>query len=132
MVFKRTLRCLAAAALASGALVAAPTAPALAGTALTCEYSFVAWTGGFWADLRITNSGPVISGWTARWSMAEPTTLGNVWSATMSQPDPQHMVAVNVSYNAVIAPGQSVLFGWTASANSTSRPTDITVNGVAC
>jgi chitin-binding protein len=132
MVFKRTLRCFAAAALASGALVATPTAPAHAATAVTCEYMFMSWTGGFWADLRITNGGPVISGWTARWSVPEPTTLGNVWSATMSQPDPQHMVAVNLSYNGVIEPGQSVLFGWTASATSTSQPTDITVNDVAC
>ena len=128
MLFKHALRCLAA----SVVLVAVAPAPAHAAPALSCDYTFIAWSGGFSADLKISNAGPPLSGWTARWTLAEPTTLGSFWSARMAQPDPDHLVATNVSYNAALGAGASVTFGWTASARSTSRPTDITVNGVAC
>jgi len=128
MLFKRAIRCLAAVAV----LVAVAPAPALAATALSCDYTFTAWHGGFSADLKISNAGPPLSGWTARWTLAEPTTLGSFWSARMAQPDADHLVAENVSYNAALGTGASVTFGWTASAPTTSIPTDITVNGARC
>ncbi|GAB3830402.1 cellulose binding domain-containing protein [Dactylosporangium cerinum] len=110
---------------------AAP-AVALPPVAVACDYSFVAWSGGFVADLTITNHGPAVIGWTARWTM--PTATGNLgaWQATMSQPDPFTVTATNLPYNAVIDTGRSVRFGWTASAASTGAPVDITVNGVPC
>jgi hypothetical protein len=113
------------------ASVAAPTAAATAGT-FACDYWFVAWSGGFIADLTIVNHGPVVNGWTARWTMRAAT--GNVaaWQARMEQPDPFTMTATNVSYNAIIDTGRSVRFGWTASAASTEVPVDVTVNGTPC
>jgi hypothetical protein len=132
MVFKHSLRVLVAAA-TSAALGATLATPARAATATAaCSYQFTAWSGGFSADVTIANSGPPIEGWTVRWSVGAPTTLGGVWSATMSQPDQVHMVATNVSYNAVIPTGRSVGFGWTAAAAATSTPTDLTVNGMPC
>ena len=44
--------------------------------------------------------------WTVRWSMSAPTTFGNVWSASMSQPDQTHLVASNVFYNTAIPTGR--------------------------
>jgi hypothetical protein len=132
MVFKRTLRCLAVAAVTSGALVATPTTPAHAQAALTCQYTFFAWSTGFSANLTIFNGGPTLSGWTARWSVPVPTTLGGVWLADMSQSGPLHLVATNLSWNATIPTGRATTFGWTASATSATRPTDITINGIAC
>lgn len=130
-MFTRTSRLLATAAVAAatGAMLSAP---AQAQTTITCDYQFTAWSNGFMANVTIKNSGPAISGWTARWSLGSPTVLGSVWSAVMSQPDPVHLVASNASYNATIPAGGSVDFGWTALAQSTSAPTDITVNGTPC
>jgi hypothetical protein len=130
-MFKRTLRCLVV-ALASGALVATPTAPAHAQTTLTCQYTFFAWSSGFSANLTIINNGPTLSDWTARWSVPVPTTLGAVWLADMSRSDPLHLVATNLSFNATIPTGRATTFGWTAAATSATRPTDITVNGIPC
>ncbi|GAA3213191.1 cellulose binding domain-containing protein [Dactylosporangium siamense] len=99
---------------------------------VACAYSFVAWPGGFVADLTITNHGPAVNGWTARWTMPTATANLGVWQATMSQADPFTLTATNLPYNAVIDTGRSVRFGWTASAASTEAPADITVNGVPC
>jgi hypothetical protein len=129
-VFRRPL----IAAMTAAVLPLAWSAPASAGGAgaLACDYQFVAWSGGFVADLTITNSGPVVDGWTARWTM--PAATGNLgaWQARIEQPDAFTMTAANLSYNAVIGTGRSVKFGWTASAASTGAPQDITVNGVPC
>jgi hypothetical protein len=99
---------------------------------LTCDYWFVAWSGGFVADLNIVNHGPAVTGWTARWTVPAPTGNLTVWQARMTQPDPFTMTATNLSYNAVIDTGRAVRFGWTASAASTEAPTNITVNGTPC
>lgn len=106
--------------------------PATAAGGLACDYTFVAWSGGFVADLTITSQGPAVSGWTARWTFG--TATGNLggWQAKIEQPDPFTMTATNLPYNAVIGAGRSVRFGWTASAASTAAPTDITVNGLPC
>jgi len=131
-VFKHISRVLVAATM-SVAVVAMTATPARAAVStVACAYRFTAWGGGFSADVTVTNSGPPIDGWTVRWTVGSPTALGGVWSATMSQPDQSHMVATNVVYNAVIPTGRSVGFGWTATAQSTSTPTDLTVNGMPC
>jgi hypothetical protein len=117
-------------------LVAVPFAvPAPASAAavdVSCEYWFVTWDGGFVADLTITNHGPAINGWTARWTLRTATGNLSAWQATMEQPSPFAMTATNLRYNAIIDTGRSVRFGWTASAAATEAPADITVNGVAC
>lgn len=120
-----TLRLLLAAALAAPALQApAPT--------VTCDYRFTAWPNGFMADLYITNHGPDISGWTARWTFNEPTANVTAWQANLSVRDGREAVATNAVYNGLIRNGQTLSFGWSATAASTSRPSDITVNGLPC
>jgi hypothetical protein len=42
------------------------------------------------------------------------------------------VIAADAVYNASIPSGQTVMFGWSATAASTSVPGDITVNGVRC
>jgi hypothetical protein len=128
-----TPRLSAAAALAVAAVAALlPAAPAAAASTVSCEYKFTAWPSGFMADLYITNHGPDIQGWTARWTFGEPTGNLNVWSAVMAIRDGREAIATNVSYNATIRSGQTTSFGWSATAASTSAPTDITVNGMPC
>jgi cellulose binding protein with CBM2 domain len=124
-----TPRLLLAAALALALL---PAAPAHAAPAISCDYRFSAWSNGFMADLYITNHGPDITGWTARWTFNEPTTNITVWQANLSVRDGREAIATNAVYNGLIRNGQTLSFGWSATAASTSRPADITVNGTPC
>lgn len=113
-------------------LVATLAVPAAAAPAVTCRYTFTAWPGGFIADLSITNNGPVIDGWTARWTFDVPATSVVGWSAALTLTDGVNVRATNLAYNAVIRTGQTTTFGWSATAPSTTAPTDLSVNGVPC
>lgn len=129
-----TPRPLIAAALTAAAVLvpAAPALPAPAASTVSCRYALVAWPGGFVADLYMTNNGPDIHGWTARWTFNEPTWNVSVWAATFTLSDTREAVATNLVFNDVIRTGQTLSFGWSATAASTSTPTDITVNGMPC
>jgi hypothetical protein len=113
------------------AVVATGATPASATGPFDCQYWFVAWPGGFSADLRITNSGPAVDGWTSNWTFDNDERLGNIWSAVMTQ-DGNRVSAAPVPWNRRIPSGGSVAFGWTAFASATRTPDDITVNGVPC
>jgi hypothetical protein len=107
--------------------------PARAATGgLTCTYTVInQWSNGFIADLAIANAGPPVAGWTARWTFAEPTSAVRGWSALITQRG-NRITATNTSWNGLIGTGQVVAFGWSATAASTSVPTDLSVNGTAC
>lgn len=116
---------------AAPALLAA--APAYALSPVSCHYEIRAWSGGFQADLSITNNGADIDGWTARWSFNEPTSAVQGWLALLTVQDNRDAIATNLVFNAIIRNGQTVTFGWSATAAaSPSVPDDITVNGVPC
>ncbi|MGI5176404.1 cellulose binding domain-containing protein [Dactylosporangium sp. CA-152071] len=112
--------------------LASPASAAAPAGDFSCDYRFFAWDGGFVADLTITNHGPAIDGWTARWTFSTATGNLGVWQARMEQPNPFAVTATNMPYNAVIDTGRSVRFGWTASAAATEAPHDLTVNGLPC
>lgn len=128
----RPARLLAAAVTAVLPFAWAAPASAAEGAAVVCDYRFFAWSGGFVADLTITNHGPAVNGWTARWTFPTATANLGVWQARIEQPDAFTMTATNLPYNALIGTGRSVKFGWTASAASTEAPAVITVNGTPC
>src|SRR3954471_5502671 len=95
-----------AATIAGAALLAAAVpAPATAGPIFPCTYPVTPWDGGFSADLRITNNGPTIESWTARFSFDTPTQLLGAWQALMTQQG-QTMTGVNMSFNGQIPTGQ--------------------------
>jgi cellulose binding protein with CBM2 domain len=107
--------------------------PATAGTAVTCAYKITnSWNGGFTADVDITNNGPVINGWTLRWTFTTPTAAVQGWSATLTEEEGNRATATNVSWNGTILTGQTASFGWSAAAVSTGVPTDLTINGTPC
>lgn len=124
-------RWLLGAALAGVVAGVVPATPASAAGSIVCHYTLIQWHGGFFADLKITNNGPTINGWTARWTFAEPTVVTSVWTAQLTQ-TASVATATNMSWNPTIATGTALTFGWTATARSTSVPTDITVNGQSC
>lgn len=119
----------AAPAYASAGAAAAPAAD----QAVTCTYIVrTSWTGGFTADLVVTNNGPTIDGWTIRWTFPDPTTILGAWSSQISETSAGAVTATNASYNAQIATGRTMAIGWSASGLSTAAPTDITLNGAPC
>lgn len=84
------------------------------------------WTGGFTATVAIKNTGTsTISGWTLGFSGAFGIT--NLWNGTLSGQTGAFSVK-NASWNGVIAPGQTVTFGFQGSGTPTT-PTDFVLNG---
>ncbi|HEU5356817.1 MAG TPA: cellulose binding domain-containing protein [Actinocrinis sp.] len=123
----------AAGCLLVAAMAGAPARAATTAT-VTCTYIIQnTWYGGFSADIKITNTGPVaINGWTVRWTFNEYTTDISTWQSNLSAPDGLHATATNASYNGTIPSGYATSFGWTGRSTSVSVPTDLSVNGVAC
>jgi hypothetical protein len=100
-----------------------------------CQVSYVKneWTGGFTANLTVTDTGTAaVNGWTLKFVFPGDQKVTNAWNATVTQSG-NAVTAVNASYNAAIAPGGNVQFGFqgTWTANDTS-PAAFTLNGSAC
>jgi hypothetical protein len=101
----------------------------------TCQVAYVKneWGGGFTANLTVTNTGTTaINGWTLAWSFPGDQKVTNAWNATVNQAG-SAASAANLSYNAAIAPGGNVQFGFqgTWTSNDTN-PAAFTLNGTAC
>ena len=100
-----------------------------------CQVSYVnsAWAGGFTANLTVTNTGSTaINGWTLAWSFPGDQKVTNAWSATVTQTGAA-VSATNVSYNAAIAPGGNVQFGFQGTwTNNDTSPATFTLNGSTC
>jgi len=101
----------------------------------TCQVSYVKneWTGGFTANVTVTNTGTAtVNGWTVKFSFPGDQHVTNAWNATVTQSGTA-VTATNVSYNPTIAPGGNVQFGFQGTWNSNdTSPTTFTLNGTAC
>jgi lysophospholipase L1-like esterase len=101
----------------------------------TCQVSYVKseWAGGFTANLTVTNTGTSsVNGWTLTWRFPGDQKVTNAWNATLTQSG-RSVSATNVSYNAAIAPGGNVQFGFQGTwASNDASPTAFTLNGAAC
>ena len=101
----------------------------------TCQVSYVKseWAGGFTANLTVTNTGTSsVNGWTLTWSFPGDQKVTNAWNATLTQSG-RSVSATNVSYNAAIAPGGNVQFGFQGTwASNDASPIAFTLNGAAC
>jgi cellulose 1,4-beta-cellobiosidase len=117
---------------AVGLLPAPPAGASGAAGPLDCTYRFIAYPGGFMADIFIVNSGPRVDGWTVRWTFRETATLTATWNATITQSSPYEMAATDAPWNRVINTGQAVAFGWSALAATADVPEVMTINGTPC
>ncbi|MGK5522255.1 glycoside hydrolase family 9 protein [Micromonospora sp. URMC 107] len=111
---------------------AAVPAPTCAGT----YTNHGAWHGGtgFTAQVTIRNTGTsAIDGWTARFAFTGDQKVREAWLAKATQAGAT-VTARNESYNARIAPGGTVTFGFNAVTGGGANPAPglITVNGAAC
>jgi hypothetical protein len=125
----RTLLATTASVIVSGA-TALVMSPAFAATGLTATFSNSAWETGYTGTYTIANSGgAAVNGWTLTFDLPAGTTLGSYWDALITSSG-NHYTAKNRDYNAAIAPGASVSFGFVASG--TGSPTNCGLNGGSC
>ncbi|MEU0385398.1 glycoside hydrolase family 6 protein [Streptomyces chartreusis] len=128
--------------LAAIALVAGATGTAFAvdpggtGTAAvpcTVDYKIQnQWSTGFTAAVTITNNSAAKSSWSLKWSYAGNQKVTSGWNAKISQSGAA-VTAANESYNAQLATGGSVSFGFQGSySGSNAIPATFTLDGVTC
>jgi hypothetical protein len=130
-IVKRSAFALTLAVAGAGiAIAVAPSAHA-AGPALTATFTQTSvWSSGYGADIAIRNSGDAAAnGWTVEFDLQAGTTVTSSWSSVRTS-NGNHYRFTNVSYNATIAPGASVSFGFNAA--NLGVPLNCTVNGAAC
>ncbi|WP_328931903.1 MULTISPECIES: cellulose binding domain-containing protein [unclassified Streptomyces] len=73
------------------------------------------WTGGFQADVQITNTGSTPwNGWSLDWSFTDGQQISQLWNADYTQSGAT-VTAKNVTWNATVAAGSSAGFGFTGS-----------------
>jgi hypothetical protein len=90
------------------------------------------WSGGFGANVSVTNLGDTINGWRLTWSFAAGQTITQAWNAVVSQSGGA-VTATNASYNATITSGGSVAFGFNGAwSGSNPVPTAFGLNGTSC
>ncbi|NYI04352.1 cellulose-binding domain-containing protein [Allostreptomyces psammosilenae] len=124
------------AALAAVAVTALPQRPARAdvSAAAVCDVTYRAnqWTGGYTAEITVTNLGAALNGWQLRWTYPAGQRVTSAWNAQVTQ-DGTRVTAVSAAHNASLATGASASFGlqgtWT-TANP--APTDFALNGTPC
>ncbi|MFI5848787.1 cellulose binding domain-containing protein [Micromonospora chalcea] len=132
---RRRLALIAAASavtLSAGALTTMTAAAAAA--ACRVDYRITnQWSGGFGADVTVTNLGDPVNGWTLGWSFAAGQQVVQAWNATVSQSGAQ-VSARDAGYNAALGTGGTANFGFNGSWNNASNPVPaaFTLNGTAC
>ncbi|WP_435205716.1 cellulose binding domain-containing protein [Micromonospora sp. bgisy143] len=90
------------------------------------------WSGGFGADVVVTNFGDAVTGWTVGWRLASGQGVTQAWNATVTVTGTA-VTATNMSYNGAVGTGASVAFGFTGSWNGSNPvPSSFTFNGTTC
>ncbi|MEU4745422.1 cellulose binding domain-containing protein [Actinosynnema sp. NPDC023658] len=126
------------AVLAALAAVIAPTTtlapPASAATGCRVDYSVASqWQGGFQANVKITNLGDALSGWTLGFDFTDAgQKLTQGWNATWAQSS-AHVTAQSVGWNGSLTTGASTSIGFTGTVTGANpAATKFTLNGTAC
>ncbi|MER5216966.1 glycoside hydrolase family 6 protein [Streptomyces sp. NPDC002838] len=128
--------------LAALALVAGASGTALAvvpgdvgAAAVPCTVDYKVqnqWDTGFTANVTVTNNSAAKSSWSVKWSYAGNQKITSSWNAKLSQSGAA-VTAANESYNASLATGGSVSFGFQGTYSGTNAiPATFTLDGVTC
>lgn len=100
-----------------------------------CRVSYAVtnqWTGGFGANVTITNLGPAVSSWALTWSFGVGQTITQLWNGSFTQAG-AGVTVTNASYNASIPNGASVSFGFNGTwTSSNPAPASFTLNATTC
>ncbi|MFF1546357.1 cellulose binding domain-containing protein [Streptomyces sp. NPDC058291] len=111
------------------------TDPGGPGGSTTCKVAYATnvWQGGFTADVTVTNTGSsAVSGWKVAFTLPSGQQITSGWGANVS-PSSGAVTASNLAYNADIAAGGRVAFGFQgAYSGAFAKPSAFTLNGTAC
>ncbi|WP_426502361.1 arabinofuranosidase catalytic domain-containing protein [Dactylosporangium sp. McL0621] len=123
----------AAALTIGGAGVAGTHLASAATTGCRVTYTITnSWPGGFGAGVDVTNLGDAVNGWRLTWSFTAGQSITQLWNGTAAQSG-SAVTVTNVSYNAAIATGATVNFGFNGSwTGSNPAPASFALNGVTC
>ncbi|MEH1014457.1 cellulose binding domain-containing protein [Micromonospora sp. CPCC 206060] len=132
----RTRLAVAAVAAMAGAAGAVPMVASAQAAAVGCRVDYQVtnqWSGGFGANVTVTNLGDPLTGWTLAWSYTTGQTVTQAWNATVVQAGTR-VTATNVGYNGSLPTGGNTSFGFNGSWNGASNPapTSFTLNGTTC
>jgi cellulase/cellobiase CelA1 len=114
-----------------------PTPTATTSPGSTCKVAYTVqtqWTGGFTANVTITNTGSSsLNGWTLIFAFPDASQrVSQGWSATWSQSG-QQITATSLSWNSSLAAGASTGIGFNGSFSSSNPvPTSFALNGATC
>ncbi|MBI2697715.1 cellulose binding domain-containing protein [Mycobacterium gordonae] len=101
------------------------------GTGLTATYATTSqWNSGFVANYKITNTGTApLTNWQLQFNLPAGESVANLWNGHVTQSGTQYTVTPQ-SYNATIAPGDSVTVGFQGAQSGTySPPTNVSISG---
>ena len=90
------------------------------------------WTGGFNANVVVTNLGSSVSSWQLTWSFTAGQTITQLWNGSYTQSGAA-VTVTNASYNGSVATGATVNFGFNGSwTGSNPVPASFALNGTTC
>jgi hypothetical protein len=121
---------------AAGATSAYGPHPAWAadGGSAVCSVAYTGsdWTGGFTAQVTVTNLGPAVTSWRLGWAFGGDQRVTSAWNATVTQSGAA-VTASSLSYNGTLATGASTGFGFQGTWKAADpAPTSFTFNGTPC
>lgn len=95
--------------------------------AASCQYNVVnEWTSGFTGSIVITNdSDTTLNDWSVSWDYSDGSTVSQAWNTEFSGVGPY--IATNYSYNGMIAPNDSITFGFNGTKGASGAPAEIPV-----
>ncbi|WP_067902616.1 cellulose binding domain-containing protein [Actinomadura chibensis] len=118
---------------ALSALVLALVVPIQANAAATVTASFAKasdWGSGYEGKYTIKNeTGSALSSWKVEFDLPSGSSIGSYWDALLTK-NGQHATFANREYNAGIAPGATVTFGFLVSGSG--APDNCKLNGGSC
>ncbi|MEU3456090.1 cellulose binding domain-containing protein [Micromonospora sp. NPDC006766] len=136
LTIRRRRTALLAAASAATLLAGTLTTVTAAAATVACRVDYRVtnqWSGGFGADVTVTNLGDPVNGWALTWSWTAGQQVTQAWNATVTQSGAQ-VTARDAGHNAAIGTGGTAAFGFNGSWNNTSNPapTSFALNGTTC
>ncbi|MFI0724113.1 cellulose-binding domain-containing protein, partial [Streptomyces sp. NPDC021224] len=116
---------------AAGVSFVATSAQAAAGCRV--DYSVTnQWSGGFGANVSVTNLGEPLTSWQLTWAFANGQTVTDLWSGSYTQTGAQ-VTVTNAAWNGTLATGASTSFGFNGAFTTANPvPAAFALNGTAC
>ena len=96
------------------------------GTCVATYHSVNSWPGGFQGEVTVANdTATTVTGWTVGLTLASGQTISSLWNGTSSGTTGTITVR-NATYNGTLGPNASTTFGFTATGNGATPPSNLT------